>query len=373
MNGNWPAFHALVQCYKEFLPASLHPALIINFVAGLDPPMARKVNKDPKPTTLDAAIDRAWRYFRSANYQDFMPYSAMPSFQPAVFPSAAPSPMHMPPPVFPSVTSTSTSTSPFQTAASTATAPPASAATHAPPHSAMELDAMRHSPLQFPYSGPTLAYGQVQQQLSSSNAHYMRPAMRTDAYNQAIQHAAAQFHAFQAAQFQPRDSRRSESPRRDMRSPRDSREPRDQRDRPASRERGGRPPSVDRLRRDDRRPQSRDRPDGNDPSRSSRPQRDYSRGRSVDRREPRRDGDRSYSGNRDRSYSGNRDRSFSKGQRPSYSRDPPRAAPTDESRPRRSQSPSQRPRSDGACFNCGKLGHIQRDCPERAQPSSSKQ
>ena len=150
MNGNWPAFHALVQCYKEFLPTELHPALIINFVAGLDPHMARKVNKDPKPTTLDEAIDRAWRYFRSANFQDFMPYSALPSFQQAVFPSAAPLPMHMPPPVFPSMTSASTSTSPFQTAPSAALATPAPAATHAPPQSAMDLDAMRQSHLHPP-------------------------------------------------------------------------------------------------------------------------------------------------------------------------------------------------------------------------------
>ena len=196
MNGNWPAFHALVQCYKDFLPIELHPALIINFIAGLDPHMARKVNKNPKPTTLDEAITRAWDYFRSANLQDFMSYSTFPHLQQSAFsPAMAPlAPTHTP--VFPSVTPTSTSSSPFQTApsASTAAPPPATAPSH--PAVSMELDAMRQSAFSFPYSGPTLAYGQVQQQMASYNPHHLRPAMRTDAYHQAMQHAAVQFHAF---------------------------------------------------------------------------------------------------------------------------------------------------------------------------------
>ena len=91
MNGNWLAFHSMVQNYKDFLPEALHPALKINFIAGLDPPMARKVNKHPKPDTLQAAIDKAWEFYRQSEMPDhvqqptIVPPFVIPPMYPHVF------------------------------------------------------------------------------------------------------------------------------------------------------------------------------------------------------------------------------------------------------------------------------------------------
>ena len=66
MEGDWPRFHSRVQKYRLFIDESFHPTLMLNLVKALDPYLQRKVLKDPKPTTLDEAIARAWQAFRTS-------------------------------------------------------------------------------------------------------------------------------------------------------------------------------------------------------------------------------------------------------------------------------------------------------------------
>ena len=59
MRGDWPGFHSGVQAYKLCLDSSLHPALMVNMIKALDPYLRRKVIKEPRPTSLDAAVSRS--------------------------------------------------------------------------------------------------------------------------------------------------------------------------------------------------------------------------------------------------------------------------------------------------------------------------
>ena len=97
MRGDWPRFHAIVQTYRMFLDASLQPALMVNMIKALDPYLQRKVVKPPMQTTLDEAVERTWRAFRTA--QPPMPLAPQASAQaPAQLPVAMQTPMAQPTP-----------------------------------------------------------------------------------------------------------------------------------------------------------------------------------------------------------------------------------------------------------------------------------
>ena len=67
VRGDWPGFHSVVQAYKLCLDSSLHPALMVNMIRALDPYMQRKVIKEPRPTSLDAAVALTWEAFCTAD------------------------------------------------------------------------------------------------------------------------------------------------------------------------------------------------------------------------------------------------------------------------------------------------------------------
>jgi len=67
MQGDWPGYHSVVQAYKLCLDSSLHPALMVNVIKALDPYLRRKVIKEPRPTSFDAAVARTWEGFRAAD------------------------------------------------------------------------------------------------------------------------------------------------------------------------------------------------------------------------------------------------------------------------------------------------------------------
>ena len=69
MNGYWPRFDAIIQTYKLFISGHFNDTLLINMLKALDPYLQRKVIKEPKPATLEEAIERTWRVFHTAQPQ----------------------------------------------------------------------------------------------------------------------------------------------------------------------------------------------------------------------------------------------------------------------------------------------------------------
>ena len=91
MRDDWPGFHSVVQAYKLCLDSSLHPALMVNMIKALYPYLRRNVNKEPRPTSLDAAVARSLEAFRTADHPaSFMPQES----QPVAMQAMAPSPQH---------------------------------------------------------------------------------------------------------------------------------------------------------------------------------------------------------------------------------------------------------------------------------------
>ena len=87
MNGDWPQFQATIQTYKLFISEYFHGTLLINMLKALDPHLQRKVIKEPKPATLDEAIERTWKVFHTAIPpvpQPQVVHAAATSYAPAV-------------------------------------------------------------------------------------------------------------------------------------------------------------------------------------------------------------------------------------------------------------------------------------------------
>ena len=66
MNGDWPRLQAVIQTYKLFLSEYFHGMLLIHMLKALDQDLQQKVIKEPKPATLEEAIQRTWRVFHTA-------------------------------------------------------------------------------------------------------------------------------------------------------------------------------------------------------------------------------------------------------------------------------------------------------------------
>ena len=82
MRGDRPGFHSVVPAYKLRLHPSLHPALMVNMIKALDPCLRRKVIKELRPTSLDAAVARTWEAFRPADPQPVAMQAMAPHPQP---------------------------------------------------------------------------------------------------------------------------------------------------------------------------------------------------------------------------------------------------------------------------------------------------
>ena len=66
MDGDWPRFHAIIHTHKLLISECFHGTLLINMLKALDHYLQRKVNKEPKPATLEEAVERTWRVFHTA-------------------------------------------------------------------------------------------------------------------------------------------------------------------------------------------------------------------------------------------------------------------------------------------------------------------
>ena len=96
MNGDFLSYHSMVQSYQKVLAPELHPALMIHFIAGLDPHISRKVCKTPKPQSLDEALKRAWDAYHESDIssgQGPSPYPAHQQYHSPAIPAGGPSDM----------------------------------------------------------------------------------------------------------------------------------------------------------------------------------------------------------------------------------------------------------------------------------------
>ena len=59
MNGDFLSYHAMVQSYRKFLSPELHPALMINFIAGLEPPNRPKSGQNTKTVFFRTRFEKS--------------------------------------------------------------------------------------------------------------------------------------------------------------------------------------------------------------------------------------------------------------------------------------------------------------------------
>ena len=91
MTGDCPRFHAIIQTSKLFISEDFHGTIVINILKARNHYFQRKVIKEPKPATLDEAIQRTLRVFNTAQPpvpQPQVPHAVATSYAQAVAPLA---------------------------------------------------------------------------------------------------------------------------------------------------------------------------------------------------------------------------------------------------------------------------------------------
>ena len=97
MSGICHRFHAIIHTYKLFISDYFHGTLIINMLKSMNPYLQRNVIKEPKPDTLEEAIQWTWRGFHTTKPQVPRPqvtHAVDRSYAPAVV-----TPVHVSTPV----------------------------------------------------------------------------------------------------------------------------------------------------------------------------------------------------------------------------------------------------------------------------------
>ena len=91
-----PSFHSVKQAHKLCLDSSLHLALMVNMINALYHYLRRKVIKEPRSTSIEAAVARTWEAFRTADTQaSFMPHESQPVAMQAMTPPPPPQKMEL--------------------------------------------------------------------------------------------------------------------------------------------------------------------------------------------------------------------------------------------------------------------------------------